>query len=334
MNSIKKVLYFLIFILLTFSLWAQFNDNDEPLIELEPEVIPQEEEELVIDEPDLSDEINLASSDLLYDDDYYYDDDSLFYEASPLVFEVSPFIGLRSIDDIFPRLSRSQRVMAGSETGLRYSYDKITSSMLRINPDSGVELLSAVAAKNPSHVVEALALVPYNDIRLDLLDIYNALGEVQNIKDHSISLNGRDIHIFTETTRLESARNRRPISDPLPADTLPYSDTMYVRFTDAYFGDVYIRADVSFSLYGVTYNMTNFRDVRYALLPLMRAERVSIIIYLEPVKEGILIYSLTGFYLPGLISNSVNLTPSINRRITVLLNWITEGLRKQELVIN
>jgi hypothetical protein len=62
----------------------------------------------------------------------------------------------------------------------------------------------------------------------------------------------------------------------------------------------------------------------------MKAERYITVIYLEPVKEGVLIYSITGFYLPGFIADRVNLTPNINRRIKIINNWITEGLRIQE----
>jgi hypothetical protein len=113
---------------------------------------------------------------------------------------------------------------------------------------------------------------------------------------------------------------------------LPYSETMYLRLKDKYYGNLYIRGDVSMSLYGITYSMTNFTDVRYFLIPIIRAERISIIIYLEPVKEGVLIYSMSGIYLPGFIASRVNLTPNINIRISVLLKWITDGLRRQEII--
>ena len=87
---------------------------------------------------------------------------------------------------------------------------------------------------------------------------------------------------------------------------------------------------MSISMYGITYSMTNFTDVRYFLVPIKKAERFTTIIYCEPIKEGILFYSMSGFYLPGFIADRVNLTPSINRRIEIFINWITDGLRMQE----
>jgi hypothetical protein len=204
--------------------------------------------------------------------------------------------------------------------------------MLIPNLASGIDLLSSVMKRKPSHIIETLVIVPYNERELDMLDAYNALGKIQNIQEHSVIVNGKDLYIFKETTRLESARNRKPIPDPDPVDILPFSETMYLRFTDPWLGDLYLRGDVSLSLYGITYNITNFVDVRYSLFRVMKTEGLSIVIYLEPVKEGILIYSMSGLYLPGFIANRVNLTPNINVRVMTLINWITEGLRRQESI--
>jgi len=258
------------------------------------------------------------------------DEESFLFEAPPLIFEAAPILEPRSFDDIFPYLSRSQKAEAMSDTGLRYSFEKDGSPALIPGPDSGIDLLSGVMAKKPSHIIEALVVVPYNQRELDMLDIYNALGRIKNIQDYTFPIYGREMIIFTETTRLASARDRKPIPDPAPANMLPYEETMYLLFLDPYLGDLYLRGDVSVSLYGITYSMTNFRDISFSIFRVMRAERFSAIIYAEPVKEGILIYSVSGLYLPNFIAKRINLTPNMNRRITVLLNWITDGLRIQE----
>jgi len=300
-----------------------------------PEVILSEEtiliEETIAEEetqPDYEREF-LVSADDFYDDDFDFGDD-FFFEASTLVVEAHSFLGNRSFDELFPNLTRSQRAAVMSSTGLRYAFERVGEPQLLPDKNAGIDLISKVMAKNPSHIIEALVLVPYNERELDMLDVYNALGQIQNIKNHSVSLNGREVNIFVETTRLESARNRRVIDDPSPATYLPYAETMFLRFRDAYFGNLFIRGDVSVSMYGITYDMTNFTDVRYALIPLMKAERFAAIIYLEPVTEGIIVYTMSGFYIPGLIANSANLTLNINRRITVLLNWIKDGLKQQD----
>ena len=262
----------------------------------------------------------------------FFDEDALFFEAPTLIFEV-PVYEVRSFHTVFPDLSYRQRASAMTSNGLRNYFLNDESPTFFPDPDLGIDLLGSVMKINPSHLIEALAVVPYNGRELDLLDIYNALGRIEKIKDQSVIFNGSDFYVFTESTRIESTRNRRAVSDPAPAVTLPFSETMYLRLKEINLGNLFIRGDVSISMYGITYSMTNFVDVRYFLVPIMRAERYVTIIYLEPVIEGILIYSVTGFYLPGFIADRVNLNPNINRRIRIFINWITDGLRLQEDIV-
>jgi len=263
------------------------------------------------------------------------DDDELDifdFEAPPLIFEV-PGFELRSLNNVFPDLTLVQRAAVMNGRGARYSFEKDGSPSLIPGADSGINLLSSVMSKKPSHIIEALIVVPCNRRELDFLDIYNALRRIKNIQDHTLPIRGNDVKIFMDTTRLESAQRRRPVPDPPHADTLPNSETMYLRFVDQYMGDLYLRGEVSIGLYGITYSLSNFRDVSYSIFRIMKAESFSAIIYLEPVKEGILVYSMSGIYIPGFIAHRVNLTPNMNNRITVLVNWITEGLREEEYFV-
>ena len=311
----------ILFLLLVFisSLTAQPLAEDEALL---LEEFISDESAILFEESVLAEDQNLIQD----FDDYFV------FVAPELVFEV-PSFETRSLDDIFPGITRNHRRMVLSATGLRHSFEKDGTPVLIPNPDTGIDLISDVMRKNPSHIIEALVIVPYNERELDMLDIYNALGRIENIKDQTLLLrNGNTFNVFKETTRVTSPQNRRAVPDPAPSATLPFSETMYLRFTDSFIGDIYIRGDMSLSLYGLTYNMTNFRDVHFAIFRIMRAERVSINIYLEPVKEGVLIYSMSGIYLPGFIVNRMNVPALINNRVSVLMNWITEGLRIQESV--
>ena len=256
-------------------------------------------------------------------------EDDFYFEAPPLVFEVPEFT-LRSLDNLFPRLSPREKIIVLSRQGLRHSFTRDGAPLLVPNPDLDINILSRVMTRNPSHIIETLVVVPYNGREFDLLDIYNALGRIENIKDHPAIINNNDVFIFTESTRIEGTRNRRSIPDPLPATMLPFSETLYLRLREINFGNLFIRGDVSISMHGITYSMTNFTDVRVLLVPIVRAERFITILYLEPVREGVLIYNITGFYIPGFIADRVNLTPNINRRLNIFINWITEGLRNLE----
>jgi len=289
-------------------------------------------DEIIPGEETISGETASAAGEDFLLDDTYTDDYAYLFEAPPLIFEAQTFEN-RSLYTLFPNFTERQRRSIRNNQVIRSSFTKGEAPTLVPNPDLEINLLGTILRKDPSHLIEALLVVPYNEKELDLLDIYNALGRISNIKDCAVLLRGNDYFIFTESTRIDNTRNRRAISDPAPATFLPFSETMYLRLKEINFGNLFIRGDISISTYGITYSMTNFTDIRYFLVPLMRAERYSTIIYLEPVKEGVLIYSMTGFYLPGFIADRVNLTPNINRRIDVFIKWITEGLRIQESAV-
>ena len=239
---------------------------------------------------------------------------------------------LRSLDDIFPGLTQSQKENVFTNAGFKRTFEKNDSPRLTPSPNSGVNLVDAVLDKSPSHLVEILLVVPYNEKALDRLDIYNAIGRINNIKDHLYFSRERqkNIVIFRETTRLTSATNRNPVSDPPPATVLPSSETMYLRFDDPNFGSLYIRGDISISRNGITCNMTNFEPVRFLVFTIMKAEKFSTIVYIEPVSEGILIYGMAGIYIPGVVAGLINVPYEVEKRLTVLVNWVIDGLKKQD----
>jgi hypothetical protein len=324
MSSTRKFINLCLFSLLFLIFISPLCADDDELPVVDEETLTAEEPSFIEDETSLSEAPDFE------DDDSFFDDDSFIFSAPTLVFE-APVFEIRSFNDVFPSLSLRQKSSVMSGVGLRNSFEKNDTPTFSPNPDSGVDLYSKVMAKKPSHIIEALILMPYNKRELDLLDIYNALRRIKNIQDFKITLRGNEYKIFMDTTRIESAQRRRAIPDPPPAEMLPLSETMYLKFVDQTMGDLYLRGDITISLYGLTYSLTNFRDVSYSIFSIMKAERFTAIIYLEPVKEGILIYSMSGLYIPSFIAHRVNLTPSMNYRITVLINWITDGLRKEEI---
>jgi len=296
----------------------------------------ESDEEPFVDDENSMDGEALLSEEILPENDTLAEadfpaEDALFFEAPPLIFEV-PVYEIRSFDTIFPRFTQRQRIQAMSTTGLRHSFRKDESPVIFPNPSIGINLIDSIMNINPSHLIEALVVVPYRERELDLLDIYNALARIEDIKNYSVPYNGNNFHVFTESTRIVSNRNRRAVSDPVPAAMLPFSETMFLRLKEVNLGNLFLRGEISVSMYGITYSMTNFMDVRYFLIPIVGAERFITILYLEPVKEGVLIYCVSGFYIPGFIADKVNLTPNINRRIQIFINWITAGLRTQESI--
>ena len=236
---------------------------------------------------------------------------------------------LRSLDDIFPYLLQDERRSVFSADGLKRTFDKNESPYLIPASGSGIDLLGAVMEKNPSHFIEALLVVPNGESQIGLLDAYNAIGRIKNIKDHRYpSSRNRSIVIFRETTRIESASRKTPIPDPPPSLELPAFETMYLLLDDASYGSLYIRGELLLNEYGLTYNMTNFEAVKFLFFTLMGEEKFTAVIYVEPIQEGLMVYGIAGIDLPNFIAALINVSSDIERRFTVLVNWLIDGLQK------
>lgn len=244
------------------------------------------------------------------------------FSASSL--EASP---LRSFDEIFPNLSRTQKRRAFSQSGLRNSFSKDETPHYIPASSSGIDLLGAVKERSPTQLVETIIVIPYRGRQLTRLDAYNAMGRIGNIKNHMVysSSQERFVPVFEESFRFDSARRTRPIPDPPPAMVLPFSDTIYLCLKDTFFGNTYLRGELSASRHGITFNITNFIDVRFLLFPVMRAEKFSTVLYAEPLEEGMLIYGMVGIDIPQFLVSRANLPFNIDRRVTIFMNWLRSG---------
>ena len=244
----------------------------------------------------------------------------------PLTVTADP---LRSINDIFPGLVENQIKEIFSEKGFIHSYEKNQSLKLVPAPDSGIALQSAVMKTKPSYLAESLLVIPYSGRTLTRLDAYNALGNIRDLKGrlYNSYTKKETIPLFEEATRIESPKKTNPVSDPLPSLTLPSSETVYLRLKDVNFGNSYYRGDVSISPYGVSYTLTNFKNLTYLFLTVMKEEKFTAILYMEPLTEGMLIYSVAGADATDFVAGKVNIPTAISKRLAVFIGWIADSLK-------
>ena len=232
---------------------------------------------------------------------------------------------LRSLFDLFPNLSDGQIYSIFSENGIRNVF--LAGEPPHFSPasNSRLDILSIIIKKKPTRIVEALRVVQYGEKPLNKLDAFNVIGRISVISRYTHPQSKNPI-IFQESSRVEGKRNK-PIPDPPPAKALPSSDTIYFYLKDASIGNTYLRGDFSDSGYGITYNFTNSQTIWFLIFPVMSAEKFSMILYAEPLKEGMLIYGMAGIDIPDFIAEMFQLYSSINRRVSVFLNWLSDGFK-------
>ena len=233
----------------------------------------------------------------------------------------------RGFDQIFPNLPQEIRLSAFSENGYIRSFERssaanmIGSSNNNLNP----EILGHVLNKSPGFLVEHLLVIPRSRT---LLDVYNALGNIRDLKGREYQSHSRgESVLFEDATRIESVQRNNPVSDPAPALAVPRTETLYIRLRDINFGTTFYRADMTLDQSGLRYILTNNRNMTYLFIPVIREEKFTAQLYFEPIQEGILLYSIAGADVSNFISNRIDLPSAIRKRLEVIISWVADGLK-------
>lgn len=236
---------------------------------------------------------------------------------------------LRSFDEIFPGLDAGLKAEIFRPEGSIRSIEAHETLEFIPAAASGIDLLGSVTRINPSYLAESVVIIPYEGKILTRLDAYNALGRIRDLKGRLYHSHTRDraIPLFEEAARLESERKTKAIPDPPPARLLPDSETVYIRLKDANFGNSYYRGDMSADTRGVTYTLTNTRTLSYLLFPVMKEGKFSAVLYMEPLAEGMLVYSMAGADASDFIASMVDIPSAISKRLAVFIGWIGDGVK-------
>jgi len=235
---------------------------------------------------------------------------------------------LRSFNDIFQGLGEEQKKEIFSPDGLIRSIRANEKLEFLPAPGSGIDLHNTIMGIGPSFLTESLLVIPNEGRSLDRLDAYNALGRIRDLKGRLYHSYTRDaeIPLFEDATRIEGGRRSNPIPDPPPVRVLPNSESVYIRLRDANFGNSYYRGDMSLSTHGIIYSLTNTRNLTFMLFPVMREGNFIAVLYMEPLVEGMLVYSMAGAVASDFVSNRVHIPSAIAKRLAVFIAWVSDGL--------
>jgi hypothetical protein len=177
--------------------------------------------------------------------------------------------------------------------------------------------------------VESLLVIPYEGEPVKLLNVYNALGKIQNLKGRLYHSATRDenIPLFEEATRLKGAGRNSAVEDPPDASAIPPPETIYIRVKDVNFGNSYYRADISTTPEGLLYYLSNSKSLTYLFVPVIKEGNFITRMYFEPIAEGVLVYSIAGAEVSDFISSRIDISSAIRKRLVVILDWVIDGLK-------
>jgi hypothetical protein len=160
--------------------------------------------------------------------------------------------------------------------------------------------------------------------------VYNALGNIRLLKGRPYfsETRGKQVPLFEDATRLESAKKNTPVPDPRPASAVPRAETVFIRLKDANFGNTYYRGEMAADNYGIRYCLSNYKNVTYLFVPVIKEEQFTVQLYFEPVAEGVLIYGLAGVDVSDFAAARIDIPSAIRKRLAVIIAWVAEGIGK------
>jgi hypothetical protein len=234
----------------------------------------------------------------------------------------------RSFDQLFPGLGENQKTRVFSPEGLIISSGNGAEPRLVHSPAMDIEIAGPILSRDFSCVVESLLVIPYQDHPIDLLDIYNALGKIRNLKGrlyHSSTRN-ENIPLFEDATRIKSARSTSPVPDPPDVFALPGAETVYIRLRDVNFGNSFYRGEITAGKTGLRYYLSNFKSLTYLFIPVIKEDNFVTQMYFEPIAEGVLVYSIAGADVSDFIASRIDIPSAIRKRLEVILDWVIDGV--------
>jgi len=240
---------------------------------------------------------------------------------------------LRSFNDIFPNLNNEIKTSVFKESGYVKSSKKTSGFVIFGNERNSrlpPQISNNVLRINPNYIVESILVISVNPNSINLLNVYNALGNIHDLcgRPHNSAAKNKTVVLFEEATRIANDKKLSEIPDPAPSKTLPKTETVYIRLKDVNFGNTYYRANMALIQNGLCYTLTNFRNMNYLFFPVIKEEKFIALLYFEPIKEGVLVYSIAGTDISDFIASKINIDFAISRRLNVIISWATDGIKK------
>jgi hypothetical protein len=242
------------------------------------------------------------------------------------VLAVPVFGQVRAFDTIFPNLDAATKTAIFSSYGFVQAIN--SSRYLPVLSQSSLDtsIAEPVLRHNFKLMAESIAVI---EKQTDFIHLYNALGNISGLNGRVYQKpphSGNYFYLFDGITRIPSAADLTPLADPPPAALSPPQDTFYIRLKDSTFGYSYYRVDMVTNARSMVYTVTNCRALFLYFVPVMREGDFIARLYLEPIEEGFLAYSVAGIEVPDFAVSLMNIAQAVENRMEALIQWIVEGL--------
>jgi hypothetical protein len=237
------------------------------------------------------------------------------------------FAQTRKFADLYPNMAADSKSAVFSTDGL--IRDGKGSEGLAFVPATGgnPQIASLITGKKPSFIVESLQVIPGKNATL--LAVYNALNKIKDLKGRKYHSHtrGKEVALFEDATRIESNKKLNAAADLPAASSVPSTAKLYARLKDVNFGNTYYEISFNNNNRSILCDLTNFRTIYYILFPVMKEKTFTAVLYVEPLDEGLLVYSAAAAQVSDFVSGQINIPSALEKRLDVIIGWMLDGIR-------
>jgi hypothetical protein len=237
----------------------------------------------------------------------------------------------RTIEELFPDVSETILQKArngGYSRSIKASSSSELAATLTIKPVGNISIDRNRFKDAPVNIIENLLLLK-NDKPVTKLDVYNALCKIRTLRgrEYFSSTRGRRTALFEDASRVAGENNLKKQNDPPLAASVPSDETIFIMVKDINFGNCYYKAEIKTWGNGIRYSLTNFKNINYLFIPVIKTGNLTIQLYIESLNEGVLIYGLSGVSAADFADKQVDIPSTIQKRLDLIYEWISDNIK-------
>lgn len=228
--------------------------------------------------------------------------------------------GGRHFDVIFPSLDLELKKEALSGNAY-YRLLKKDETLLRMRGvDEFEKTREAMLKKNPAALLEMINIIPrLKKNSISLVEIYNDTLRVSALagRTYFSHTRKREVPLFKKAWRIQGENEK---------DFVPVKESADVIVEDVNLGECHYRTELSKTDFGIIFSISNSKAMSAFFVTVFKKENFTMIFYLEPINEGVLVYSVMGMTAESFAASNVDISSAAKKRFEVVSEWLIEGI--------
>ncbi|GMO20619.1 MAG: hypothetical protein Pg6A_07430 [Termitinemataceae bacterium] len=223
----------------------------------------------------------------------------------------------RGFDGLFSELPAAVKTEAQS-SGAYYAIKK-ENTLLKINAGTEFNTRKTVLLEKKNAVILEMVTLIKKTNNINLIDIYNATLRVR-------LLAGRKYFSHTRRKEVPLFKKALRVEGEAPKNFVPLNESAVIILDDINLGECYYQTELTKTENGIIWFLTNSKPISFLFLTIFKKNNFNILFYIEPVSEGVAVYSIMLIAAEEFAASRVDIVSAAKKRFQLITDWLVEGI--------